>query len=194
MCVHTETGRDCYDCLSYATPDPYVKHLYQKRTHKRRGLNLDSDHFESDHADTADKYLGGTLVALHAVPVYNNPSPTRKKLRIVKKGGKVGEIFSWTVNKANGDVWWQLENPKGYVLSVEGSFDKELLEKSLALNQAKRQAEIDEKVKARLAANKNPLYTGGKDLLNFDFLGDLKWILIIVLVLAIAGAIYKIAA
>lgn len=65
--------------------------------------------------DTADDFLGGTLVALKDIPIYKTPNGT--VVKTAKKGETVGVIESWVMRKpepAVGDVLLTTSDVKGY--------------------------------------------------------------------------------
>lgn len=116
---------------------------------------------------TADKYIGGTLVALQPVTVYNNTTSNARVVRQVKKGGLVGVIYSWKrtpTNENPDNFWWMLEDGN-FVHHETGLFDFGILEKSIVVLNEQRQAEIDKRVDERKKNNDNPFY---------NFFGDLE--------------------
>ncbi len=127
--------------------------------------------------DTADKYIGGTLVAAIPLDVYNRPESSIYKH--INKGGLIGTIYAWVKN--GSDVWWHLENGK-FVKHVSVAFDFPILEASIKAHETQEQAEIDARVKERLGQNENPFYNFGKGLMNFDF-DIIIWILILLIIL-----------
>lgn len=130
--------------------------------------------------DTADDFIGGTLIALKDIPVLNTPGGSVAKT--IKAGGKVGTVYSF-LNRPEG-VYWIIENDK-YVKHGEGLFDKEFLIQSIKLNETQRAKEISE------AAAKKQV-SGIGDLINVA-LPQMKWILLVVFVVVLIAVFYRIS-
>lgn len=163
----------------------------------------------NSYADSADAgaYVDGTLKALVPVGIYSGP--TGNLLKTVPAGGIVGVIESYVVK--DGSVWWMLKD-NTFVKHGQGLFDEKYLNDSLTKVKADKQAVIDEAAKKRMDANGNPLYVGGKALTEtvknvasgigdstlgaldaISFVGkNLKWILIIILLLILVHFAIKI--
>ena len=174
------TKCECLECLK---ADSYERQIM------KRNLALVADHLEDDHAEagTADKYLGGKLVALKTVNVYSRPGGSL--IKTIKPGETVGVIASF-INTSNG-VWWNVtgKNYTGFVLHGDGtSFSADALKQSLIENQRAKDAALNEAVEARKEANESLLYNVGASLLDFDFL---KQVIIGVVVVIVGAVLYR---
>lgn len=144
--------------------------------------------------DTADDYLGATLVAKKALVIYTRPNGTR--YRAVFAGDTIGTIYSW--KEENGQLWWMIDkDAKGNYSFVEakaGNFETEIARQSVRDGIAKRNKEIQAKTDERLANNENPLYRGWKGFEDFLANFDLSQILIYLIILVALIVAYKIFA
>lgn len=155
--------------------------------------------FQQDNADPAKDaayYTGSKLVARKALKVYSSPSVAAPVVKAYEKGANVGIIYSWVVR--DGFLWWQIDwfsgKPQGFVLHDPALFDYKIVQDTASgKTVAERNKAIEE------AINNDPLSKLGKgvgdvlggvgDSIGF-FGGNLKWILLVVIVVALAYA-YK---
>lgn len=152
-----------------------------------------------DHADgppnpkTAADYIGATLKAAKPVQILR----AGKVIRTVQTGQIIGVVDSWLTNPNR----FLLTSGESVVIAP-GIFDEKTALESLELNQQATDSKISERVKERLAANRenNPLYSFGKDVAEapgnvVTALGEfgvyIKWGLILVALAVIVGVFLR---
>jgi len=156
-------------------------------------LECQSDHlqgFIEDHADAKDAnfYIGSVLKAKKNLNVYSSPNVASPVVKQYTPNTNVGVIYSWVLR--DGFLWWQINwfsgKHQGWVLHDPSQFDSKIVQDT-----ASGKAH-EEKIKELNKPPADPLADIGKglgDSISF-FGGNLKWILIVVIIVALAYA-YK---
>lgn len=155
-----------------------------------------------NHADAkpASYYLDSTLVARKPVTVYKSPSVTSPIVMKYKAGSNIGKIYSWTLRE--GFLWWSVDwfsgKHQGWVLHDPSLFNTKIVEDT-----ASGKLIEDKQAEIKKAVEENDPFKGIKDVgsgINkaiggagdtIGFIGsNMKWILLVVIVVSLAYA-YK---
>lgn len=161
---------DCLECMKANTYESYFDRLSY----------MMPDNVEGQPSE----FLDGTLVALKPMIIYSRPDGNN--IRSVKANQTVGKIYSYVVK--DGVVWWQLYDNQGFVKHGSGLFDAQMLQSSIAAVKSASDAKVKAAADKRINANREKLISD----LTPDFLGDLKWYLIGIVVIVVLIMIYKI--
>ena len=157
----------------------------------------DCDNYRGNHSDSvedktkASYYLDSTLVARKPVTVFDLPSVTSKVIKQYPKGVNVGVIQSYVLR--DGELWWEVNwfsgKHQGWVKHDVGLFNKSIAEAS---GSGKKITDEKAAMIKEIESN-DPIGQLGKGINeSLSFAGkNLKWILLVVILVAVTMLIYK---
>jgi len=158
----------------YPRKEYLIESLLGSADHYDECINEDTEYADAQNVSgSADKFVGGQLIAKYPVTVYS--SPNGNVIKTVKPGDVVGFIYSWV--ERDGKIFWQLQD-NSFVEHKSGVFDTDALAQSLIALEREREAKIKAAAEERIENNK-PLAA------ITNIMDTLKWVFIAGAIIAV---------